>query len=121
MHHAVREDRLWFQNNPKAIVRFRSAAPGEFVHLEAIGEEPPVFRPSVCRATAPLRWVAVVDLIRLAGSTDPVQTEPTIRLRLRVPALHSTQRLQKAEEELLDAIAAELFESLECEQAAVAA
>ena len=70
MHHAVREDRLWFQNNPDAIVRFRSAAPGEFMPLQAVGEQPPLFRPSLCRASAPLRWVAVVDLMRLAGSTD---------------------------------------------------
>ena len=121
MHHAVREDRLWFQNNPEAIVRFRSAAPGEFMPLEAVGEKPPLFRPSVCHALAPLRWVAVVDLIRLAGSTGPQIMEPTIRLRLRVPALHSAQRRQKAEEELLDSIAAELLETLECDQAAIAA
>ena len=76
MHHAVREDRLWFQNNPEAIVRFRSAAPGEFMPLEAVGEKPPLFRPSVCHALAPLRWVAVVDLIRLAGSTSPQIMEP---------------------------------------------
>ena len=74
MHHAVREDRLWFQNNPDAIVRFRSAAPGEFTPLQAVGEQPPLFRPSLCRASAPLRWVAVVDLMRLPArqiSTAP--------------------------------------------------
>ena len=121
MHHAVRDDRLWFQNNPDAIVRFRSAAPGEFTPLQAVGEQPPLFRPSLCRASAPLRWVAVVDLMRLAGSTDLDRAEPTLRLRVRVPAIHSAQRQRKAGEELLDAIAAELLESLDCCQAAVAA
>ena len=121
MHHAVREDRLWFQNNLDAIVRFRSAVPGEFMPLQAVGEQPPLFRPSVCRASAPLRWVAVVDLMRLAGSTDLDPAELTLRLRLRVPAIHGAQRRRKAEEEILDAIAAELLESLECEQAAMAA
>ena len=33
MHHAVREDRLWFQSNPVALVRFRTASPGEFTPL----------------------------------------------------------------------------------------
>ena len=121
MHHAVREDRLWFQNHPDAIVRFRSATPGEFMPLHAVDEQPPLFRPSVCRTSAPLRWVAVVDLMRLSGSTDLDPAEPTLRLRLRVPAIHSAERQRKAEEELLDAIAAELLESLECDQDVTAA
>ena len=38
MHHAVRDDRLWFQTNPVAIVRFRTASPGEFTPLFSMGE-----------------------------------------------------------------------------------
>ena len=121
MHHAVREDRLWFQNNPVALVRFRTASPGEFTPLYAMGEQPPFFRPSVCRPSAPLRWVAVVDLMRLAVSplTDP--NEPTARLRLRIPAIRSFKRQEKAKAELLDAIAAEILDNVASEQSAIAA
>ena len=121
MHHAVREDRLWFQNNPVALVRFRTASPGEFTRLYAIGEQPPCFRPSVCRPSAPLRWVAVVDLMRLAGSPWADANEPTARLRLRIPAIRSFKGQEKAKAELLDAVAAELLDKLESEQSAIAA
>ena len=121
MHHAVRDDRLWFQTNPASIVRFRTASPEEFTPLVSMGEKPPFFRPSFCRPGAPLRWVAVVDLMRLAGSslTDP--EEPTARLRLRIPAIRSLQSQEKAKAELLNAIAKELLEHLESEQTAMAA
>jgi len=113
MHQAVREDRLWFQKHPAAMVRFRNAVPGEFMPLDAIGEHPPFFRPSISGANAPLHWVAVVDLMRLAGETDADQAEPTARLRLRIPAIRSKQRRQKAQEELLEAVAAELLNHLD--------
>ena len=118
---ALRQDRCWFQTNPSAIVRFRSASDGEFTPLQAKGAVPPSFRPSFCKANAPLRWVAVVDLMRLAGSPSTQPDEPTIRLRLQIPAIRSTKRQQKAKAELLDAIAAELLERLESEQSPIAA
>ena len=121
MHHAVREDRLWFQSNPVALVRFRTASPGEFTPLMAMGEQPPCFRPSVCRPNAPLRWVAVVDLMRLAGAPLTGREEPTVRLRLRIPAIRTVKGQEKARAELLDAIAAELLDNLEFDQTAIAA
>ena len=121
MHHAVREDRLWFQNNPVALVRFRMASPGEFTPLYAMGEQPPSFRPSICKPTAPLHWVAVVDLMRMAGSPMADPEKATIRLRLRIPAIRSFRRQEKAKAELLDAVAAELLKNHASEQAAVAA
>ena len=33
MHHAVRDDRLWFEKHPTAIVRFRKSVDGEFTPL----------------------------------------------------------------------------------------
>ena len=121
MHHAVREDRLWFQNNPVALVRFRMASPGEFTPLYAMGEQPPSFRPSVCKPTAPLRWVAVVDLMRLAGPALANTEEATVRLRLRIPAIRSFRRQEKAKAELLNAVAAELLDNISSEQSAIAA
>ena len=59
--------------------------------------------------------------MRLAGSTWTNPEEPTARLRLRIPAIRSARGQQKAMTELLDAIAAELLESLESEQKPIAA
>ena len=121
MHPAVRDDRIWFQNNPSAVVRFRRAVAGEFQSVTNHGGAVPVFRPSFCRTETPTRWVAVVDVIRLieAGRAEP--EEPTARLRLRVPALRSIDRKRRAKQELMQAIAAELLEGLETETSAVAA
>ena len=121
MHQAVSDDRLWFQGNPVAIVRFRNAFPGEFTPLVSIGETPPFFRPSVCRPGAPLRWVAVVDLMRLAGSSLANPEKSSVRLRLQIPAIRSSRGQEKAKAELLNAVSAELLEYLEADQAVIAA
>ena len=109
MGSAVRADRIWFKNNPSAIVRFRKASRGEFHHIIATGSTPPEFRPSICKPDAPLRWVAVVDLMRLAGQTNMQQENPTLRLRLQIPAVRSLKRQKQVEDELLEAIAEELL------------
>ena len=109
MGSAVKADRIWFENNPSAIVRFRTASQGEFAPLIATGSTPPTFHPSICKRNAPLRWVAVVDLIRLAGQTDRQQENPTLRLRLQIPAVRSLKRQKQVEDELLEAIAEELL------------
>ena len=121
MHHAVSDDRLWFQGNPVAIVRFRNPFPGEFTPLVSMGEKPPFFRPSVCRPGAPLRWVAVVDLIRLAGSSLANPEKASVRLRLQIPAIRCCIGQEKAKAELLNAVSTELLEHLEIEQSLFAA
>ena len=116
MHHAVRDDRLWFQRHPTAIVRFRKSAPGEFAPLQQHGEDAPSFRPSFSKANAPLSWVAVVDLMQLLDSNgDSDATAPCARLRLRTPALRSTDHRQAAKQELMEAVAAELLAQTEPE------
>ena len=121
MHPAVRDDRIWFHNNPSAVVRFRKGVEGEFQAIADHGEEAPIFRPSFCRSMAPINWVAVVDLMRLvdAGGVEP--DEPTARLRLRIPALRSIDRRRRAEQELKRAIAAELLANLEADSGTVVA
>tara|TARA_B100000900_G_scaffold353495_1_gene321713 strand:+ start:217 stop:582 length:366 start_codon:yes stop_codon:yes gene_type:complete len=109
MGSAVRADRIWFKHNPSAIVRFRKASRGEFHHIIATGSTPPEFRPSICKPDAPLRWVAVVDLMRLAGESNVQSEEPTLRLRLRIPAIRSLKRQKQVTNELLEAIAEELL------------
>ena len=121
MHHAVRDDRNWFQKHPMAIVRFRSMVHGEFEPLNSIGEHPPLFRPSICRPDAPLHWIAVVDLMRLSGVVDDDSTEPTMRVRMQIPALRSVERRKKVETELLNAIAKELLNSIDTNDNNVAA
>ncbi len=114
MHHAVRDDRLWFQRHPQAIVRFRPSAAGEFAPLEHKKEDPPIFRPSCSDCTSPLNWVAVVDLMQLLGTKARDQpSAPTARLRLRTPALSNHFDRERAQQELIEAIAAELLEQAE--------
>jgi len=113
MHKAVQGDRIWFQQNPQAIVRFRAADQCEFAELIAIGEKPPIFRPSLSRASSRLNWVAVVNLIRLADVESLNISESTLRLRVCIPAIR-TAKLQKiAENELLYAIETEFFDEFE--------
>ena len=121
MHHAVRDDKLWFQANPVAIVRLRNASPGEFNPLVSMGEDPPFFRPSVCQPGAPLCWVAVVDLMRLTASSFAHPETSSARLRLQIPAIRSSKGQEKAKAELLNAVSTELLEHLEIEQSLFAA
>ena len=121
MHPAVRDDRIWFQNNPSAVVRFRRAIAGEFEAVANHGGDIPVLRPSFCRAEAPTRWVAVVDLMRLVDTGDLEPDEPSARLRLKIPALRGIDRRRRAERELTQAIATELLASLEADTGTIAA
>ena len=121
MHPAVRDDRIWFQNNPTAVVRFRRTVSGEFQAVANHGGDVPVFRPAFCRAEAPTRWVAVVDLMRLIDTGDLEPDEPSARLRLKIPALRGIDRRRRAERELTQAIATELLASLEADSGTIAA
>ena len=121
MHPAVRDDRIWFQNNPAEVVRFRRAIAGEFQAVIDQGGDVPIFRPSFCRSETPTRWVAVVDLMRLLDSENVASDEPTARLRLKIPAFRKADRKRRAEQELKKAIAAELLANIEAEYDTVAA
>ena len=109
MHHAVRDDRLWFHRHPATVVRFRASAQGEFDPLTQHGETPPAFRPRGSRAGAQLNWVAVVDLIQLLGNRSDSPNDPEIRLRLRTPAIPLAEHQRAAKQELMEAVAAELL------------
>ena len=109
MHHAVRDDRLWFHRHPAAVVRFRASAKGEFDPLTQHGETPPTFRPSVSHADAPLNWVAVVDLMQLLGTSSGLPNDRGVRLRLQTPAIPLAEHQRAAKQELMEAVAAELL------------
>ena len=59
--------------------------------------------------------------MRLAGSQFADPDEPTVRLRVRIPAIRSFRRQEKAKAELLEAITAELLENIWSEQTVIAA
>lgn len=108
MHHAIKDDRLWFQNHPSTIIHFRKLAQGEFAPLLEHGEEPPSFRPSFSKRNAPLSWVAVVNLISLIGASAENEA-PSARLRIRIPAIRSKGHRITAKNELMSAITSELL------------
>lgn len=108
MHHAIKDDRLWFQNHPSTIIHFRKLAQGEFAPLLQHGEEPPSFRPSFSKRNAPLSWVAVVNLMSLLGASSESET-PSARLRIRIPAIRSKGHRVTAKNELVSAITSELL------------
>ena len=109
MHHAVRDDRLWFHRHPAAVVRFRASAQGEFEPLTQHGETPPAFHPSCSSAGAPLNWVAVVDLMQLLGTRNEFSADSGIRIRLQTPAIPLAAHQRAAKQELMEAVAAELL------------
>ena len=109
MHHAVRDDRLWFHRHPAAVVRFRASAKGEFDPLKQHGETPPTFRPSFSHEGAPLNWVAVVDLMQLLGTSSGLPNDRGVRLRLQTPAIPFAEHQRAAKQELMEAVATELL------------
>ena len=82
-------DCSWFARYPNALVRFRPQRPGDFALLEAQGCEPPAFIPQGLNPSAPLSWVAVVDVMRAIG--EPCSG--SIRARIRTVPIRS-RRLQ---------------------------
>ena len=109
MHHAVRDDRLWFHRHPAAVVRFRASVQGEFDPLTKSGETPPTFRPRHSRAGALLSWVAVVDLMQLLGTSSELPNDPGVRIRLQTPAIPLAAHQRAAKQELMEVVAAELL------------
>ena len=59
--------------------------------------------------------------MRLAGEESADAATPTMRVRMRIPAIHSSKRREKVEKELLNAIAAELLDAIDHENNPIAA
>lgn len=83
-------DRSWFARHPVALVRFRPERPGDFGLLRLQGQEPPAYVPDGLDPTAPLSWVAVVEVLRAIGLPPSVGT---LRCRIRTVPIRS-RRLQ---------------------------
>ena len=108
MAEAVAGDRIWFERNPRAMVRLRKEQAGEFEALLRDGKQPPCFIPSGFKPSRQLNWVAVVHLSRLIEghrTADPA----SIRLRIKTIAARSKQNQSRVKAELMEAIAAEML------------
>lgn len=112
MQRAVDGDREWFQRHPESVIRFRRERKGEFQPLEAMGESVPTFIPEGFKESAPLQWVAIVDLLRLVKDDNPMPGE-AVRARLRTVPVRSKQHRLQVSRELSKAIAKELLSMIE--------
>ena len=111
MQRAIANDRRWFERHPEAVVRFRRARAGEFHPVLAMGESIPTFIPPGFQTSAPLNWVAVVELMRALGETSHSQ-EGSIRVRVRTISIRSKLHQAKASTALTRAIATELLQQV---------
>ena len=107
MQQLISDDRSWFVQHPEALVRFRPAQNHEFEIFETLGEVPPSFIPSGYSKTIPRNWVAVVELMRIAGA-DPEANEENLRLRICTVPIRSKRHQAKATDELIQRITNEL-------------
>ncbi len=107
MQKSIADDRSWFDHHPEALVRFRPAQDNEFDIFETLGEVPPRFIPSGCSEAIPQNWVAVVELMRVAGATNE-SNEGSLRLRICTVAIRSKSYQAKATKELIQRITSEL-------------
>lgn len=106
----VLSDRLWFNRNPYAVVRFRKERDNEFANLRTQGHEPPVFTPNLCeRNNQTLTWVAVVDLLQLMKEAPFNGDGSRMRLRMRTIPLRTSKQRSSARKELIYLVAKELM------------
>ncbi len=109
MQKAIADDRNWFNQHPKAIVRFRPAQNQEFEYFERLEEQPPTFIPCGYSETAPRNWVAVVEIMRMtAAADDPL--EGNLRLRICTVPIRSKANQANAAKELIERVSSELLD-----------
>ena len=60
-----------------------------------------------------MKWVAVVDLMQLLGTSTAVPHDPGIRIRLQTPEIPLAEHRLAAKQELIEAVAAELLMQVE--------
>jgi len=109
MQSAIANDRIWFDQNPKEIVRFRPARNQEFQQFEEFEELPPTFIPSGYSETAPTNWVAVVEMMRMTATWHG-PFEGSLRLRICTVPIRSKANKAKAARELIKCISSELLD-----------
>ena len=118
MHPAVHDDRL-VPEQPRQL----SVSEKHLGRISGVRDHgiKPCLSSLFLSTETPTRWVAVLDLMRLIEPEAVEPNEPTVRLRLKVPALRSIHRRRRAEQELKKAVASELLADLETNTDAIAA
>ncbi len=110
MQKAIADDRNWFDQHPKAIVRFRPAQNQEFEHFERLEEQPPTFIPAGYSASAPKTWVAVIEIMRMTTAADDQPLEGNLRLRVCTVPIRSKSNQANAAKELIERVSSELLD-----------
>ncbi len=109
MRSAIVNDRNWFDQHPREIVRFRPALNQEFQQFEELEELPPTFLPSGFSETLPKSWVAVVEIMRMIDAAyGPL--EGSLRLRICTVPIRSKANQALATQELIERISSELLD-----------
>jgi len=109
MQKAIADDRNWFDQHPKAIVRFRPAQNQEFEHFERLEEQPPTFIPAGYSASAAKTWVAVIEIMRMTAAADEL-IEESLRLRICTVPIRSKTNQANAAKELIERVSSELLD-----------
>ena len=109
MQSAIANDRNWFDQHPKEIVRFRPARNQEFQQFEELEELPPTFIPSGFSQTLPKSWVAVVEIMRMTDAAHG-PFAGSLRLRICTVPIRSKANQALATKELIERISGELWD-----------
>ena len=109
MRSAIINDRNWFDQHPREIVRFRPALNQEFQQFEELDELPPTFLPSGFSETLPKSWVAVVEIMRMIDAAYG-QLHGSLRLRICTVPIRSKANQALATQELIERISSELLD-----------
>ena len=109
MQSAIANDRNWFDQHPKEIVRFRPARNQEFQQFEELEELPPTFIPSGFSQTLPKSWVAVVEIMRMTDAAHG-PFAGSLRLRICTVPIRSKANQALATKELIERISGELLD-----------
>ncbi len=120
LRHALRvnsSDKQWFDRYPTRLVRFRPVRRADFELFTLQGQEPPAFIPDGLDPTAPLSWVAVVDVLRATG-LPAASHHGTIRTRIRTVPIRSRALQASMAEVFAIAVCRDLLQQIQAEPGA---
>ncbi len=108
-------DKQWFERYPMRLVRFRPERRADFELFTLQGQEPPAFIPDGLDPTAPLSWVAVVDVLRATG-LPAAPHHGAIRTRIRTVPIRSRALQASMAEVFAIAVCRDLLHQIQREQ-----
>ena len=108
----LRSDTQWFKRHPQALVRFRPERRADFELFTLQGGDPPAFIPNGLDPTAPLTWVAVVDVLQALGLSGEVGVG-CLRSRIRTVPIRSQRLRVRMAEEFAIAVCRDLLNQIQ--------